>query len=121
MQVVPDKAMTLMKKVLDCSAARQRTIAHNIANIDTPGFKRSDVSFVGEFRKALESGTLDDIQKIQPQEYMTDITATRNDGNNVDIDLEMGIQAKNSLLFKTFSTLLRGRYKKIQSVLAMRP
>ena len=121
MQILPDKTAAIMKKVLDCSATRQKIIANNIANIDTPEFRRSDVEFVGEFRKALESGKIEDIEKIEPQEFKTELTATRNDGNNVDIDLEMGLQAKNSLLFKTFATLLRGRYRNIQSVLSMRP
>src|ERR1700730_7525114 len=76
-------------------AARQRTIANNIANVDTPGFKASEVRFEDALKTAIGSGrgrTVADQSLLNhsvSQPTLLDSTSTRADGNNVDIDREM--------------------------------
>lgn len=101
--------MYVLEKALDTAVLRQRNIAHNIANINTPGYKRYEVRFEDKLKEALElnpglplyrthplhlpSGRTD----ISPEVVKDDSTTMRTDGNNVDIDREMVELAQNSL------------------------
>ena len=101
-----DITYELIKKSLDASALRQRVIAHNIANINTKGFKRSEVVFEDTLKKELDKkgNNLSNIDSIKPEVKTDYSTSIREDGNNIDIDLEMANMAANSLLFNTLVT-----------------
>lgn len=105
-----------MSKQLDTSSVRQKVIAHNLANVDTPHYKRSEVRFEDAFREALEKppakirGWSPDskhipinpkmpISYVQPEIWRENDTFTRSDNNNVDIDVEMAELAKNELMY----------------------
>jgi flagellar basal-body rod protein FlgB len=103
------------KIALDGSALRAAVIANNIANVDTPGFKRSEVRFEEALRNWLkkqeenttqEKVSLDD---IQPYIVTEEATYTRNDLNNVDINEEMVSLVKNQIYFESLITMLRKR------------
>ena len=104
MQINDTKNDRLIKSALEGLTARQRAIADNVANVDTPQFKASHVSF----EKALQDahGTLDEPLRmfkvenglpgpgdapadVKPSVTVDSGTGRRNDGNNVDIDSEM--------------------------------
>lgn len=106
--------MTVLEKGLDASSLRQKVLSDNIANVDTPNFKRSDVDFQQILGEALgEPGTnlplnVTSTQHIQgvlgsgQTGVVKDETTTfRNDGNNVDIDREMANVAENSLYYNS--------------------
>ena len=80
---------------------RQTVLANNLANVNTPGFKRSDVSFQGALADALQSSGGDTaVVDATPFSTTTDSsTSMRADGNNVDVDTESANLAKNQLLF----------------------
>jgi flagellar basal-body rod protein FlgB len=80
---------------------RQTVLANNLANVNTPGFKRSDVSFQGALADALQSSGGDpSVVDATPFQTTTDSsTSMRADGNNVDVDSESANLAKNQLLF----------------------
>ena len=80
---------------------RQTVLANNLANVNTPGFKRSDVSFQGALADALQSSGGDtSVVDATPFSTTTDSsTSMRADGNNVDVDTESANLAKNQLLF----------------------
>lgn len=96
---------------LDWAALRQRAIANNLANVDTPGYKREDVSFPEVLRQAEEGetphlaltvtapGHLVPKAEATPLVYRDASTSYRNDGNNVDIDVETAELAKNALYY----------------------
>ncbi|MCD6238720.1 MAG: flagellar basal body rod protein FlgB [Thermotoga sp.] len=119
--------VNLLSKAMDVSLLRQQVYAHNIANVDTPHYKRKFVSFEEDLRQALEGedlpmkctnsrhirGTYTSINDIKPRIVTEDETTLRNDGNNVDIDYEMVQAEKNSLRYQAMSTFLSrtfGRY-----------
>lgn len=81
----------LIKSGLDVTELRGKTIANNIANINTPGYKRKYVTFEETLNKASK----------QPQIEVKEDKATsmRNDGNNVDLESEKVNQAANSLMY----------------------
>lgn len=95
-----DFAYQLIKKSLDASALRQKVISHNLANINTRGFKRSEVIFEDELKDKLKSNG-NNLDSIEPEVVKDESTSMRLDGNNVDLDYEMSNQAANSLLYYT--------------------
>lgn len=105
----------LLNRGLDAASLRNEVFADNIANVDTPGFKRSEVIFEDKIRNAMEynadnsklnltNGRHIQIQDnnspdLQPEiSAMNDLTY-RNDGNNVDVDVETAKMTKNNILY----------------------
>ncbi len=84
-------------------SARQRLVASNIANADTPGFKTQDIDFQSELQNAL--GNLPPIASQVPG------LKVKNDGNNVSLDREARLLAENALRFNIASNLLRSQVR----------
>lgn len=74
--------LTRTGDVLELQEARQRLIASNIANADTPGYKARDINFSASLSKALETGQVD------PQPLYVQNAPVGLDGNNVDLTTE---------------------------------
>ena len=103
-----DDTYNLLKKGLDASALRGKVIANNIANINTKNYKELSVSFEDTLNDNMSADTLktDNSKHIQTASGSGEITVQRDentsmrqDGNNVDIDLEMTNQAANTLMY----------------------
>jgi flagellar basal-body rod protein FlgB len=107
----------LLSNLLDGAALRHRVIANNIANINTPGFRQLSVSFEDALAQALDRGNMDKALQMQPQVVFGAGGATRLDGNNVDIDLEMGDLAKNTLFFRTVNQVLANQLGILRSAI----
>ena len=88
------------KKSLDAIALRQEAIASNIANLETPGYKRLDLapSFQSELDRACASRDTSQIISLQPT-LAPDSTAVPNskDGNTVNLEKEMAQLSQNTL------------------------
>jgi len=116
----------LLKQALHACALRQEAIAHNIANVNTPGYRRIDVSFE-QFLRAARTNFL---QVSHPRHYALapsqlpapgaapDADAPmRPDGNTVDIEYEMVQLAENQIRFQALSQLITGRYQSLKTVI----
>jgi len=90
-------------------SAREKVVASNIANADTPGYKTEDVDF---------SSVLDEADNAAPPR-VTQPSGLRvkNDGNNVDLDREARLLAENALRFSVASNLLRSQLQDIKTAL----
>ncbi|HZL57587.1 MAG TPA: flagellar basal body protein [Bryobacteraceae bacterium] len=88
---------------------RQETIASNIANADTPGYKTRDVESPGDFSAALRD--------VQDSVVEVSGLAARNDGNNVSIDREARLLSENTMQFNLATQLLRGKLKSLRSAI----
>lgn len=119
--------INVLDKAADASWIRNEAISNNIANADTPGYKRQDVAFESELEKALSSvryTTMDDkvanlsTDKLQPRTY-TDYASFsyRLDGNNVDIETENVVLAKNQIKYEGLLQSITQEFKNIKSVL----
>jgi flagellar basal-body rod protein FlgB len=88
---------------------RQKLVASNIANADTPGYKTQDLDFQSSFMSALDGGA--------PRP--TEITSlpTRNDGNNVDLDREARLLAENAMRFSAASSLMRSQLNTVKEAI----
>ena len=114
-----EKAALALRYVLDYGAARQRALAHNLANTDTPGFKRLDVIFApppGAKDRAREprSGA----ELTAPAYFREVATSIREDGNNVDPEVESARLASNALLFEASARLLAKRIQALRMVIS---
>jgi flagellar basal-body rod protein FlgB len=91
-------------------ADRQKLVAANIANADTPGYKTKDIDFQAEFRNALDGTSANVTPNITEVEGLT----VKNDGNNVSLDREARLLAENDLRFNIASNLMRGQIKTLR-------
>jgi flagellar basal-body rod protein FlgB len=106
----------LLEKQLDAFSLRNKAISSNIANIETPGYRRLDVSFEQELSNAVSqaSGDVDlsnQVDQVEPE--IESDPSSLNGGNNIDIDHEMAELAKNQLQFSLVSKLLAGTFQSI--------
>ena len=102
---------------LDLLAARQRQVASNIANADTPDYKTRDIDFQFEFLAALDSSEQKSGQPLRPDIVEVPGLLTKNDGNNVSLDREARLLAENGIRFNLASTLFRGQVRLLRNAI----
>ena len=103
-----DRLAGQLERYMDLLSTRQKLVASNIANADTPGYHARDIDFQFELQNAaggeariLEAGGL----------------ASKNDGNNVSLDRESRLLAENALRFQMASNLLRSQIRAVRSAI----
>ncbi|GAB6152475.1 flagellar basal body rod protein FlgB [Desulfosporosinus burensis] len=122
--------LTVLEKGLNASSLRQKVLADNVANVDTPGFKRSDVDFQQALNAALgTSGSTLSLKTSVPRHFaigtaenqslvQTDhSTSLRNDSNNVDIDREMTNVAENGLYYNALTRTISSQLGMLRMVI----
>lgn len=87
------------ERYMNLLSARQRLVASNIANVDTPGYKTKDIDFHAELVGQLGG--------LEPSALEVSGLKTKNDGNNVDMDRESRMLAENALRFAVATNLAR--------------
>jgi flagellar basal-body rod protein FlgB len=92
-----------LEHYMDLLSARQKLVASNIANADTPGYKSKDIDFQFEFMSQIKNGS--------PNVVETQGLVVKNDGNNVSMDREARLLAENSLRFNMASALIKTQLK----------
>ena len=120
MNIGIDKSATLLEKMLDVSSIRHKVIANNIANVNTPGYKKMEVSFADQLEKAVNESSMNKFDTLQPKIVISkeDTSETvRNDGNNVDMDKEVSSLVKNTLSYSIYTQLLAKKYEGIKSAI----
>jgi flagellar basal-body rod protein FlgB len=132
-QITNSPNMDYLSRGMQAATMRHEVISDNIANVNTPKFKRSYVRFEDLLAKELQ---LDDDQgklqvvrthdrhmpvpmrtKAQAVIEKDDTTTMRVDHNNVDIDTEMANMAKNQLYYNAMTTQLGGFVTKMKNVM----
>ncbi|MDX2181936.1 MAG: flagellar basal body protein [Bryobacteraceae bacterium] len=94
---------------MDLLSARQKLVASNIANVDTPGYKTRDLDFQFEYLSAIEG--------MGPNVIEASDLVTKNDGNNVSMDRETRLLAETALRFNVAQTLLKGQVKAVRAAI----
>ncbi len=119
--------INVLDRAADASTLRNKAIANNMANIDTPGYKRQDVSFAANLEEALRHSrfeSLDDkvgsirLDRLKGRQY-TDASgySYRLDGNNVDIETESAELAKNNILYNGLTQSITAEFQNLKSVM----
>lgn len=117
----------LLKNSMDYAWKKNELISNNIANVNTPGYKRMTIEFNdllnSKLKKKIDLKTTNekhfeninnnDRYKIKRDKNLS----TRKDGNNVNIDIEMAELIKNTLFYNTLSTKISNDLNKIKMVI----
>lgn len=128
-KIFDNETFLILKKAIDAATLRQKAIASNISNVDTPGYKRADVSFEEELKAALNKGerlelkTTDnkhftnkpELDSVHAKSFRQNDTYFRNDFNNVDIEVEMASAAKNNVAYNALAELISDKLKLVRS------
>ena len=95
-----------LEKYMDLLSTREKLIASNIANADTPGYKTRDVDFQSQFQNLLDGG----------EAHAAEVKGlkVKNDGNNVDLDREAQLLSETAMRFSAAENLLKGQYKTLR-------
>lgn len=105
---------------LKAEGIRQKAIANNVANMNTPGFRRIGLRFEELLAKAIESNGRIDASKIKPEFYQPKNTPVKANGNDVSLELEVGAMVKNSLRHQAFMMLLKKKYSQFSAAINVR-
>lgn len=119
--------INVLDKAADASWLRHEAISNNISNATTPGYKRQDVAFESELRKALGSNRYESmdakVAKIKTSQLKarpyTDMAgySYRLDGNNVDIENENVMLAENQIKYQGLITCINQEFANLQAVM----
>jgi len=95
------------------TALRQSLIANNVANLDTPGFRRSDTMFEKVLADAIEDGELANLDENEAWVFTPGTSPVNEAGNDVSLDAEIGEMVKTGALYKTYVRLLGRMYRQL--------
>lgn len=118
--------INVLNKAADACFKRNEVLANNLANVDTPNFKRSDINFECYLKKELSQGFGDMDQKVAGVN-LSNLKTTiyedqsnlsyRLDGNNVDVDTETANLAENQIRYYTLLDSMTQEFSRIRMVL----
>ena len=129
------KNLGILTREMDISVLRRDVIANNVANADTPNFKRSVVNFESQLKRALDSEKVErfpqyvtnsrhivfdkplDWQEVSPRRVLDYLTEAKNNGNNVDIEEEAMESLTNQLLYTTLAEVISSEFQRVNIVL----
>ncbi len=122
----------MLTKSVDNTAYRHKLLVNNVANVNTPSYKRRDVA---DFQKALREaegktsfrastqnprhiqfGSLS-FEELRPRSIKLEQTSYRNDNSSVDVDLEMAEMSKNGLRYQAYTQKLNGYFRSYKELL----
>lgn len=119
--------LTLLKNAIEASSLRQDAINSNIANINTDNYKTNQVAFETLLTQSVHGVTINKIQEqhlgssniadIKPIVSKRTGTSVKENGNNVDLDMEMVNLAENSLYYQALISQLNGQYSRLKTII----
>lgn len=134
-QIMQAPNFDYLERGLQAANLRQEVMANNLANVNTPKFKRSEVVFEELLAQELYGKPEDDkklqmvrthdkhlpfkelTQRAQAQVQLDNTTTMRVDKNNVDIDIEMAGLAKNNIYYNAMATQLGGYMTRLKNII----
>ena len=123
----------ILHRALSAESLRHQVRAQNLANVNTPGYKRQDVEFesllakeIGHREKPFQLKTTDSRHigakqgAAEPRVYKDNITTMRYDGNNVDIEREMVALTETAIRYQTIAEQLTQEIRQLRTVISER-
>jgi len=110
--------INVLKKTLDVCALRQRVLAANLANANTPGYVRNDVNFKEALADAMKAGASDRMNRAEARVVKDYDSPMGPDGNNVSTQKELGGIIDNSLLYGVATKALSSKYSGLRNVIS---
>jgi len=120
--------ITTLEQALNYSSTKQKVIAQNISNADTPNYKSKEVSFKSALQNAMDQSMQakqTDARHFEFKGQQTNgiaittnqNTSYNNNGNNVDVDKEMADLATNQIYYNALTERISGKFQTLQSVI----
>jgi flagellar basal-body rod protein FlgB len=133
------RSIDMLERGMDAAMVRRNVVANNIANVDVPHFKRSEVAFEAELKRALDSERVveetprlltlhkehisgpapRDYRSVRPQIKTDYATSMRNDGNNVDIEDEITQMNRNQMQYNLIADRLGSNFRLLNSLIRL--
>ena len=117
--------INVLDRAADASWIRENAIANNVANVDTPGYKRQDVEFQDILERELKSSQYSSLQNAVNNVSLDNLESRvytdyesysyRLDGNNVDIDTENVELASEQLRYQTLTTAVSREFERMKT------
>ncbi len=101
-----------LNSALDGLALRQRVIADNVANIQTPGYQAQRVSFEDELSRAVKHGSGAVTAQVERS-----LEPTREDGNNVNLDTETLLNVDTNLRYQLATQAISGQFASVRAAM----
>jgi flagellar basal-body rod protein FlgB len=98
-----------VERYMNILSTRQKLVAANIANADTPGYQTKDIDFHAELENQIGNSN--------PNVMDVPGLKAKNDGNNVNVDREARLLAENALRFSVASNLARAELSMVRSAI----
>jgi flagellar basal-body rod protein FlgB len=128
-----DQTIQLLERTLDLRSARQRVIASNLANEETPGYRASELNFMDQLRSAHQGRLPVVLAATQPRHFglhepqgVQAIAGKLNevpagdlplDANSVNLELEMAKLSDNAMQYNTAATILAKKFHGLLNVI----
>lgn len=131
-----EKTVDIVHRAMDANLVRRDVIANNIANAEVPNFKRSEVNFESELKRALETETqkpvlelaltdpkhipnwqAKDYRDVRPRRSLDYVSQSKNNGNNVDAEQEFMRALENQMLYTLLAQTETFEFSQVNMVL----
>jgi flagellar basal-body rod protein FlgB len=109
MPVMLENVASGAERYMSLLSAREKVVASNIANADTPGYKTKDIDFRAELENQLGN--------FEPAAVEVPGLKTKNDGNNVDMDREARLLSENALRFSVAVNLAHSEIQTLKDAI----
>jgi len=129
------KTLDVLHRTMDASMLRHQVSANNIANADTPNFKRSTVNFESELKRALDSekeekpkaylthpkhipfDKTQNYRDVRPRRVLDYLSQSDNNGNNVNLEEESMLLLQNQLRYNLLTRSVSNQFNRVNIVL----
>ena len=109
-----DQLSNQLDSYLTLVSQRQKLVASNIANADTPGYQTKDIDFEAQLHAALQTAGANP----SPTAITVPGLRVKNDGNNVDLDRESRLLSENAMRFNMATQFLRANLKDLHTAIS---
>ena len=129
------QSIDILHRTMDVALLRRSVLADNIANADTPNFKKSRINFESELKRALDSegntrmeaamtndrhiafNRVYDYKDVGPRRVLDYLSTSDNNGNNVDLEEESMLLLENQLSYDLMSRIVSNQFTQLNLVL----
>lgn len=130
-----NRSVDILQRNMGVSTLRRQIIANNLANAETPDFKRSVLNFEAQLGRALASeklkkslgvtthrdhisfGRTVDYRTVKPRIVLDYLTTAKNNGNNVDVEREIMNATQNQMMYELMGSAVNHQFRQVNIVL----
>ncbi len=112
-----DIHLEILAKSMSLRLKRHSTLAGNVANADTPGYRPQQISFEDALQRAADRKSSVQIDNVKSSMEVVDDGQPRLDGNTVNLDKQMAMMAENGLLYNATAEFIARKMRMLKSVI----